>query len=180
MLQAVDSDRLSLKHLLENGLKAAPQGPLKISDQLRNYIESVFKQELIQTLLPEELIPTQAERFIEGAKKQIIINAYERNPIARKKCIEIHGSKCVICGFDFGTFYGADFEGKIHVHHIKPLHLIDETYEVNPEHDLVPVCPNCHMVLHSKQDGIFSIKEVQQMIEKSKDKESEQLCATSL
>ncbi len=170
LLQAVDSDRLSLKPLLEYGLKTAPQGPLKISDQLRNYIESVFKQELNQTLLPEELIPTQAETFIEGAKKQIIINAYERNPIARNKCIQIHGSKCVICGFDFGAFYGADFEGKIHVHHIKPLHLIDETYEVNPEKDLVPVCPNCHMVLHSKQDGIFSIKEVQQMIEKSKDK----------
>lgn len=168
LIQAVDSDRLSLKHLLDNGLKTAPQGPLKISGQLQNYIESVFKEELNHSLLPEELVPAQAETFIEGAKKQITINAYERNPIARSKCIQIHGTKCVICGFDFGAFYGAEFEGKIHVHHIKPLHLIDETYEVDPEHDLVPVCPNCHMVLHSKQDGIFTIKEVQEMIEKAK------------
>jgi len=173
LIQAVDSDRLSLKHLLDNGLKTAPQGPLKISGQLQNYIESVFKEELNHSLLPEELVPAQAETFIEGAKKQITINAYERNPIARSKCIQIHGTKCVICGFDFGAFYGAEFKGKIHVHHIKPLHLIDETYEVDPEHDLVPVCPNCHMVLHSKQDGIFTIKEVQEMIEKTKDKESE-------
>lgn len=176
LIQAVDTDRLSLRCLLENGLKTAPQGPLSIPEQLEAYIKSMFEQELSLkkrvmdlTPLPEELVETQAETFIEGAKKQIIVNAYERNPLARHKCIQIHGSKCLICGFDFGAFYGADFEGKIHVHHIKPLHLIDDAYEVNPEHDLVPVCPNCHMVLHSKQEGIFSIEEVQQMIAKNKE-----------
>ncbi len=158
-----------------DGLKTAPQGPQGINEQLESNIESVFEQELslekgVMELapLPEELVATQAETFIEGAKKQIIVNAYERNPMARHKCIQIHGNKCVICSFDFGAFYGSDFEGKIHVHHIKPLHLIDDTYEVNPEHDLKPVCPNCHMVLHSKQNGIFSIEEVQQMIARSK------------
>ena len=156
-------------------LKTAPQGTQSIHEQLEANIESDFEKELslekeVMELapLPEELVATQAKTFIEGAKKQIFINAYERNPVARRKCIHIHGSKCVICSFDFGAFYGSNFEGKIHVHHIKPLHLIDDTYEVNPEQDLKPVCPNCHMVLHSKQNGIFSIEEVQQMIARSK------------
>lgn len=47
-------------------------------------------------------------------------------------------------------FFAKDF---IHVHHIKPLHEISESYEVNPETDLIPVCPNCHAMLHKKDDN---------------------------
>lgn len=165
---------LSLSRLLDNGLKTAPLGPLRATDQLEAYIVSTFKQTAPLDKgafklppLPEELVASQGETFTEGAKKQITVNAYERNPIARDRCIQIHGSKCVICGFDFGVYYGSDFEGKIHIHHIKPLHLIDDTYEVSPEHDLVPVCPNCHMVLHSKPGGAYSVEEVQQMVAKN-------------
>lgn len=172
LMQTADTDKLSLKHLLENGLKTAPQGPQRVSKQFEDYVQSVFEQVslftnnvLEQTFLPEELASNQAETLIEGAKKTIIVNAYERNPTARRKCIQIHGSRCAICNFDFGEVYGKDFEGKIHVHHIKPLCGIDEAYEVDPEHDLIPVCPNCHMIIHSKKEDVFSIEEVKQMIE---------------
>lgn len=30
---------------------------------------------------------------------------------------------------------------------------IHDEYEVNPETDLISVCPNCHMILHSKIGG---------------------------
>ena len=56
--------------------------------------------------------------------------------------------------------YGEEFVGKIHVHHKKPLHEIDDEYEVNPKDDMVPVCPNCHMILHSKDGGTYTIDEV--------------------
>lgn len=102
--------------------------------------------------------------FHEGAKKQIIINAYERNPTARKRCLEIHGTSCAICGFNSAAVYGPDFEGMIHVHHIIPLHKLGEEYEVNPETDLIPVCPNCHMALHSKADGVYSPEELREKI----------------
>ncbi|PKM51961.1 MAG: hypothetical protein CVV02_04910 [Firmicutes bacterium HGW-Firmicutes-7] len=112
-----------------------------------------------QVLIPEEIPAEEAEKYAEGSKKQIMVNAYERNPKARQACIEIHGTGCIICGFDFGEVYGGDFAGKIHVHHIKPLADIDDEYEVDPENDLVPVCPNCHMILHSKKE-VYSIEEV--------------------
>ena len=40
------------------------------------------------------------------------------------------------------------------VHHIKPLSEINEEYEVDPINDLIPVCPNCHAMLHRQQNGI--------------------------
>ncbi|MFV0352369.1 MAG: HNH endonuclease [Oscillospiraceae bacterium] len=81
--------------------------------------------------------------------------------MARNDCLRIHGSNCSICGFDFGQTYGEAFTGKIHVHHIVPLHTINKKYEINPERDLIPVCPNCHIILHSEPDGVYIIEEVQ-------------------
>ena len=50
-------------------------------------------------LEPDEVaLPTQ---FFEGATHQVSINRYERNPIARQKCIEHYGCHCSVCDFDF-------------------------------------------------------------------------------
>lgn len=94
--------------------------------------------------LPEEVAPT----LREGALKRIAVNSYERNPVARARCIATHGTSCVVCGFNFGAAYGAEVEGYIHVHHLVQLSDIGEDYEVDPVQDLRPVCPNCHAVIH--------------------------------
>ena len=47
--------------------------------------------------------------------------------------------------------YGEIAKGFIHVHHLIPLSEIKENYQVNPKTDLIPVCPNCHAMLH-RQD----------------------------
>lgn len=119
------------------------------------------------SLYPEE-IEDPENTFSEGSKKSITVNAYERNVEAREKCIRKYGTKCQICGFDFAKVYGTEFAGKIHVHHIKPLCEIDDKYVVDPEKDLIPVCPNCHMVLHSKIGGVYTPDEVRQMIDRMK------------
>jgi predicted HNH restriction endonuclease len=97
-------------------------------------------------LLPDEL--DAAAPIHEGARYQVLVNAYERNTEARRRCLAAHGTTCCICGFNFGVVYGPDAEGYIHVHHVKPLSEIGEEYEVDPVADLRPVCPNCHAVLH--------------------------------
>ena len=110
-------------------------------------------------------------KLIEGAKKQIYVNAYERNSIAREKCIEHYKKqdngkvKCQICGFCFEDFYGEEFKDKIHIHHIKALAEIDKEYEVAPIEDLLPVCPNCHLALHSRVEG-YSINELREKVNK--------------
>ncbi len=105
----------------------------------------------------------QAEN-IEGALVQINATAYERDPSLRNKCISIHGTQCKICGFDAAKVYGTDFAGKIHVHHIIPLSSVKQEHEVNPETDMIPVCPNCHMIFHSKLGGVYTPDEVKKMI----------------
>ncbi|WP_353733593.1 hypothetical protein [Rossellomorea vietnamensis] len=34
------------------------------------------------------------------------------------------------------------------MHHVNPLSTLDEAIEIDPETDLVPVCPNCHRMMH--------------------------------
>lgn len=113
--------------------------------------------------IAEEISEEDSDSLFEGAKKQITINAYERNPKARQKCIDYYGTVCKIYGFDFSSVYGDKLDGKIHVHHIKPLNEIDEKYQVDPIIDLIPICPNCHLVVHSKNPA-YTPEEVKGML----------------
>ncbi len=88
----------------------------------------------------------------EWAKKIITVNAYERNPIARQKCIQHHWVKCKACEFDFEKVYWELWKWFIHVHHMKPISEIGEEYIVDPINDLIPLCPNCHAMIHRKKD----------------------------
>lgn len=110
--------------------------------------------------IPEEIV--SENRFVEGAIRRIKVNAYERSREARHKCLEAHGTACVVCDIDLELVYGPVARGHIHVHHLKPLSEIDEEYEVNPVTDLKPVCPNCHAIIHlgGKTRSIEEVKEL--------------------
>lgn len=86
--------------------------------------------------------------FPEGALKRVYVNKYERNPAARSRCIQVHGLDCVVCGFNFERVYGSLGAGFIHVHHLTPLAVTGPGSCVEPEHDLRPVCANCHSMIH--------------------------------
>jgi putative restriction endonuclease len=112
-------------------------------------------------LLPDEVSADASIR--EGTRYQVLVNAYERSPEARERCIAAHGTACCICGMSFGAVYGPEAEGHIHVHHVKPLSEIGGQYVVDPVQDLRPVCPNCHAVLHLG-GRVRTIEEVQQLL----------------
>jgi 5-methylcytosine-specific restriction protein A len=84
----------------------------------------------------------------EGARTRVEVNRYERSPVNRAACIAHYGPICLACGFDFRSFYGELGEGYIEVHHLTPVSQMNESYFVNPIKDLVPVCANCHAMLH--------------------------------
>ncbi len=106
---------------------------------------------------------TEPETLVEGAACRISVNAYERNPEARRRCIEHHGPSCCICDLSFGSVYGEVADGYIHVHHLRALSEIGEEYTVDPIADLRPVCPNCHAVLHRRTPA-YSIEEVRRFL----------------
>ncbi|MCB1920551.1 MAG: HNH endonuclease [Candidatus Competibacteraceae bacterium] len=99
----------------------------------------------------------------EGIKKTVLVNTYERNSKARLQCIKYWKPVCRVCGFDFGLAYGDIGIGYIHVHHIVPVAKIGKSYQVDPINDLVPVCPNCHSMLHTKNPPL-SVEELKQII----------------
>ena len=111
----------------------------------------------------EEISPAQ-----EGKKIRIYTTKYERNPLNRKQAIRIHGTKCMVCGFDFATTYGDIGRDFIEVHHTKPLYSLDEETTVDPETDLVCVCSNCHRMIHRKRNVILSLEELRDIIQKNK------------
>lgn len=158
LIDQADSEYLTLDRLRENGLNAAPRGPRKVSDSLAAYIDRYLKDDYTFGVFPESDLPRGS---YEGAVRTATINKYERSSIARKKCIEYHGCKCSICGMDFEKVYGPLGKGFIHVHHLVPLNQIGKEYKVDYKNDLIPVCPNCHAMLHRTQDGrCLSVQEL--------------------
>lgn len=107
--------------------------------------------------------PTQ-EVLTEGALTEVTLDRYERNRTAREACLAAHGTTCAICGFDFAKTYGPDFAGIIQVHHIVPLHERAGEHAVDPVRDLIPVCPNCHVALHSKPGGTYFPDELRELM----------------
>ena len=102
----------------------------------------------------------------EGARARVEVNRYERSRRAREACLARHGFACRVCGLRFEERYGEIGRGFIHVHHITPLSQVadDPGYKLNPIEDLVPVCPNCHAMLHSSGSKTLTVQELRNRI----------------
>ena len=138
--------------------KAAPLTPQQITE----LAQAAGRPDLAHppeptTVFPEELVG--ADLLVEGACRTVTVNAYERDPEVRRRCIEAHGIACAACGMSFGGVYGSVAAGYIHVHHLRPLSEVGAAHTVDPIKDLRPVCPNCHAVLHRRVPP-YSVEEV--------------------
>lgn len=96
--------------------------------------------------------------YAEGHKSTATTNRYERNRLNRNLCLIANGYSCKICGFNFEQKYGVIGHNFIHVHHIVPVSQLGENYIINPREDLIPVCPNCHAMLHRKDPPYLPIE----------------------
>lgn len=107
-------------------------------------------------------VEAEFESRAEGKPSLRYVTTYERNPKNRNDAIRLHGTACVVCGFDFFRAYGELGDGFIHIHHKSP---VSESgiVEVNPETDLAPVCPNCHAMIHRKQASTLTIDELREL-----------------
>jgi hypothetical protein len=122
--------------------------------------------QISQGLQPDFVFPDEVDStgtYAEGAVRQVLINSYERDPEARRKCIEFYGAKCFICRFDFGETYDGVGQGFIHVHHLRKLSDLGAEHAVDPITDLRPVCPNCHAIIHLNREP-FTIEDVKSMV----------------
>lgn len=119
------------------------RGVLQIGN---NWYAADLENDEAEIGLAEEL--DAPERYAEGARRQVYVNAVERSGKARDACVRHHGLDCVVCGFNFQRTFGVLGERFIHVHHLVPVAASQGEREIDPMRDLVPVCPNCHAMIH--------------------------------
>lgn len=103
------------------------------------------------------------EFFIEGQKYNVTLVRYERNRNARKQCLQEKGHFCTICDMSFNATYGDFCNNFIHVHHVQRIADRKEAGPVDPGQDLIPLCPNCHAVVHLRNPP-YTPEEVKKMI----------------
>lgn len=120
---------------------------------------------LLFTVLPlqEETQEENLEGLPEGAQTKVLVNRYERSRVNRQICIAKNGAFCNICGFDFGKQYGKDGDGFIEVHHLTPVSKLGGNYNINPVTDLIPVCANCHAMIH-RRNPPYSVDEMKNLL----------------
>lgn len=132
-----------------------------------NVAEALETLGWVSVKLPSEIDvsnePDEPNTFYEGASRQVTLTVYERNPLARQRCLEAHGDICCICRFDFDRRYYSLTKRIIHVHHEVPLATVGQKHHIDPVTDMKPVCPNCHAVIHSRTPP-YTIEEVRNML----------------
>jgi len=128
--------------------------------------ETVLASGMMLSLLNVVPVEKNDTGYDDGRKISVVQNRYERNPLNRELCLQANGYTCRICGFDFEKKYGTIGRHFIHVHHISQLSLQDGPVAIDPVHDLIPVCPNCHAMLHRKTPP-YTPDELRKIIEEN-------------
>lgn len=157
--QIPDADRVS--NFLYSGVVLRGVAAEQLQTLWRNHIGMMLGVGSELGALPD----SSAEYFYaEGALRQLSLNAHERSGPARDRAIAIHGTDCCVCGINFERMYGEIGKGFIHIHHLDPIANASENRPVDPRNDLVPVCPNCHAMLHRGQAKPLTPSELQRML----------------
>lgn len=163
LIKNFNTKQFDLLELKRHGLKSAPQSPMRLKDDLLDYILKIDENSSDPYIISN---PDELNAFYEGTKTKVLVNRYERNKLARDRCLEHHGYDCSVCGMNFFDVYGNIGLNFIHVHHTIPINEIGEKYIVDPINDLIPVCPNCHAMLHLRKDEktTYSIEELKKKL----------------
>ena len=155
----------------------------KITDKGRIYIEeNIDGLDFIESngflfVERKQIIDSDFSNFIieEGYIRSNHVQTRSRS----KKLVEIakkHFSVndkiyCDVCKFNFEDFYGEIGKGFIEIHHLKPIFVYNENVKQSVEEALrnvVPVCSNCHRIIHRKRSNVLPIETLREIIAKQK------------
>ena len=124
------------------------------------------KPKATDTAEPAKPLASPFREETEGERKHIVkeTEVVRRNPQLRQQCIERYGYQCQCCGMNFAELYGEELGANfIEVHHLKPI----STYEEDgiPENfleNLVPLCSNCHSMIHHIKDSEHPLRDLRE------------------
>ncbi|MCQ1987389.1 MULTISPECIES: restriction endonuclease [unclassified Arthrobacter] len=112
---------------------------------------------------PDPLSPPPGTIAAEALGLQRV-NAYEHNAEARRLCLAFHGNSCAACGLVPAQRYGPGTEALMQVHHLVPGTDLPADYALDPASDLVPLCPTCHAVAHTRVPVPYTPAEVRGLL----------------
>lgn len=122
--------------------------PKDVSAPLEAAWEEHVRRQGLDPVSPEYDTGKTVTVYVEGKRRTVEVTRLERSASARKACIAAKGTRCEVCEVKFSQRYGRIGQGFIHVHHQDMLAAKRGARETDPIEDLVPVCPNCHAMLH--------------------------------
>jgi hypothetical protein len=144
------------------GADALAVAPASITQiELASKLINIHEAQELRTAISEILVLTDfillgalVPSVQEGREKKMLSKRYERSRFLRDIAIRFHGVDCAVCGFNFEKNYGDWGRDFIHVHHLERLADSGQRM-VNPVTDLIPVCPNCHSMLHKSSPPLM-------------------------
>lgn len=116
----------------------------------------------------------------EGGPALKIHLVHERSPRLRAASREywrhrLGALRCIACQFSFSDAYGATGDDFIELHHIRPLGSRLKTHR-NTVADLIPLCSNCHRMVHRTVDNPIDLKGLRAIV---RARRRQQILATS-
>lgn len=113
---------------------------------------------------------------IEEGKRENVTNVvYRRSSILREAALKHYSDEngsiaCSACGFRAESIYGEETKGLIEIHHVEPLFLgkgrsLRKSLKIALE-KVVPLCPNCHRIVHSTPGTTLTLDDLKLRIYK--------------
>jgi 5-methylcytosine-specific restriction enzyme A len=155
-----------LQLTLTRNLVARDTGDLEDGLLPASYWFARFAALLVALLPLEAAAVEQLEPDTEGDPLLVRHWRYERSPRNRQAAIAIHGFACHGCTTNMEHVYGELGREFIHIHHVTPLSLLDKPVPVDPAKDLIPLCPNCHAIVHRRSPP-YTLEELRKALGRS-------------
>lgn len=132
----------------------------------RTRIHDFFEDDPLRKQIDEDLAALREEETgTEGGRKLSLVSIFERRSELRTRAIAIHGTTCIVCGFNFEVAYGKHGKNYIEVHHVVPVSTLTEPSAISPKNDMAVLCSNCHRMVHRKRDTPLSIVDLTKIVQ---------------
>lgn len=136
----------------------------------RNTNASMSGSSASSTEPAEPVLPKEREAT-EGEKKHVEYERAHRSQALRQACINKYGYQCQCCGMNFTELYGEELGANfIEVHHLKMIATYDESKPKDYIDNLVPLCSNCHSMIHHVKATSMTLTAVRDAFKGDKEK----------
>ena len=174
-----EGERSGSFKITKHGKKYLQENIITVNYLLNNHLDSQELKEAFSKVHLNRNKPQEIENFdenliiYEGTQELVNSKKYKRSKELRDRAIAHFTTadgriKCKVCDFDFEEVYGEHGKGYIEIHHQKPVFQFDgddmKKTITEALANLIPVCANCHRMIHRNRDNSLSYDEMKEIL----------------